>query len=113
MLARLRLQRLADALSSRYVVVEREVIHRSPILLTPFKSDGLIEVDSLERFVALAYDAAGLRPDQVDTGARSTSSSPRRADASSARRPAIGWRRSSRPMAPAPSHARANAARRC
>ena len=69
MLARLRLQRLADALSSRYVVVEREVIHRSPILLTPFKSDGLIDVDSLERFVALAYDAAGLRPDQVDTGA--------------------------------------------
>ena len=69
MLARLRLQRLADALSSRYVVVEREVIHRSPILLTPFKSDGLIEVDSLEHFVALAYDAAGLRPAQVDTGA--------------------------------------------
>jgi len=69
MLARLRLQRLADALSSRYVVVEREVIHRSPILLTPFISDGLIDVDALERFVAEAYDTAGLRPEQVDTGA--------------------------------------------
>jgi ethanolamine utilization protein EutA len=69
MLARLRLQRLADALSSRYVVVEREVIHRSPILLTPFRADGLIDVDVLERFVAEAYSAAGLPADQVDTGA--------------------------------------------
>jgi ethanolamine utilization protein EutA len=69
MLARLRLQRLADALSSRYVVVERDVIHRSPILLTPFKADGPIDVESLERFVATAYDAAGLRADDVDTGA--------------------------------------------
>lgn len=69
MLARLRLQRLAAALSSRYVVVEREVIHRSPILLTPFIADGLIDVDVLERFVADAYAAGGLRPDEVDTGA--------------------------------------------
>jgi len=69
MLARLRLQRLADALSSRYVVVERELIHRSPILLTPFAADGLIDVDALERFVGAAYVAAGYRMDQVDTGA--------------------------------------------
>jgi len=69
MLARLRLQRLADALSSRYVVVEREVIHRSPILLTPFDADGLIDVDTLERFVASAYASAGLQPGDVDTGA--------------------------------------------
>jgi len=69
MLARLRLQRLADALSSRYVVVEREVIHRSPILLTPFKADGRIDVTSLELFVGTAYGAASLRPDEVDTGA--------------------------------------------
>ena len=69
MLARLRLQRLADALSSRYVVVEREVLYRSRILLTPFKTDGLIDVESLERFIAAAYAAAGLRPEEVDTGA--------------------------------------------
>src|SRR5207249_1112250 len=69
MLARLRLQRLADALSSGYVVVEREVIHRSPILLTPFKADGRIDVTSLELFVGTAYGAASLRPDEVDTGA--------------------------------------------
>ena len=40
MFARLRMQRLADALSSRYVVVERTVLQRSPILLTPFRADG-------------------------------------------------------------------------
>jgi ethanolamine utilization protein EutA len=69
MLARLRLQRLADALSSRYVVVEREVLYRSPIMLTPFNGDGLIDVESLERFIGAAYAAAELRPEEVDTGA--------------------------------------------
>ena len=69
MLARLRLQRLADALSSRYVVVERSVIHRSPILLTPFRQDGLIDTGALERFVDEAYAAARLSRDDVDTGA--------------------------------------------
>lgn len=69
MLARLRMQRLADALSSRYVVVERTVLHRSPILLTPFRADGLIDTEVLERFVDEAYAAARLSRDDVDTGA--------------------------------------------
>ncbi len=69
MLARLRLQRQADVLSSRYVVVERVVTFRSPILLTPFRDDGLIDVATLERFVADAYDAANVRREAIDTGA--------------------------------------------
>lgn len=68
MLARLRLQRLADALSSRYVVVERTVIGRSPIIDTPIR-DGLIEIAALERLVDETYAAAGLARDDVDTGA--------------------------------------------
>jgi ethanolamine utilization protein EutA len=68
--ARLHLQRLTESLSSRFVVVEREVLHRSPILLTPYRADdGLIDVDELERFVQAAYTEAGLTPDDVDTGA--------------------------------------------
>jgi ethanolamine utilization protein EutA len=68
--ARLHLQRLTEALSSRFVVVEREVLHRSPILLTPYRPEtGLIDVEVLERFVMDAYAEAGLAPDDVDTGA--------------------------------------------
>src|SRR4051812_11100859 len=67
--AHLHLQRLTDSLSSRFVVVEREVLHRSPILLTPYRADGLIDVDALEHFVLQAYAEAGLKPDDVDTGA--------------------------------------------
>ncbi len=68
MLARLRLQRRADALSSRYVVVERTVIGRSPIIDTPVR-DGLIDTAALDRLVSDTYAAAGLVPADVDTGA--------------------------------------------
>ena len=68
--ARLHLQRLTQSLSSRFVVVEREVLHRSPILLTPYRpDDGLIDVQALARFVDAAYAEAGLTPEDVDTGA--------------------------------------------
>ncbi len=67
--AHLHLQRLQQSLSSRFVVVEREVLHRSPILLTPYREDGLIDVEALQRFVEQAYRDAGLSADDVDTGA--------------------------------------------
>jgi ethanolamine utilization protein EutA len=68
--ARLHLQRLTQSLSSRFVVVKREVLHRSPILLTPYRPDsGLIDVDALQHFVDNAYLDAGLTPTDVDTGA--------------------------------------------
>jgi ethanolamine utilization protein EutA len=43
MFARVHLQRLADALSSRFIVVGREILWRSPILLTPYRSDFTID----------------------------------------------------------------------
>ncbi|HEX6513843.1 MAG TPA: ethanolamine ammonia-lyase reactivating factor EutA [Chloroflexota bacterium] len=67
--ARLHLQRLAQALSSRFAVVKREVLHRSPVLLTPYRPDGLIDVGALEHFIERAYKDAGLEPGRVDTGA--------------------------------------------
>lgn len=69
MFARLRLQRLADSLSSRYVVVEREVLHRSPIVLTPYASGDAIDAAALEAHIARWYADAGLSRDDVDTGA--------------------------------------------
>ena len=69
MFARLRLQRLADSLSSRYVVVEREVLHRSPIVLTPYASADAIDAAALGAHIARWYADAGLSRDDVDTGA--------------------------------------------
>jgi len=69
MFARLRLQRLADSLSSRYVVVERTVLHRSPIVLTPYASALAIDATALEAHIAGWYKDAGLERDEVDTGA--------------------------------------------
>lgn len=67
--ARLHLQRLSQSLSSRFAVVKREVLHRSDILLTPYRPDGLIDVDALQRFFEQAYARAAMRPEAVDTGA--------------------------------------------
>ena len=69
MFARLRLQRLADSLSSRYVVVEREILHRSPIVLTPYASREAIDAAALEAHIARWYADAGLSRGDVDTGA--------------------------------------------
>ena len=67
--SRLKLRRLGRNLSSRYVVVSREALYRSPILLTPYTVDYRINADSLERFIDEAYASARLVPADVDTGA--------------------------------------------
>ncbi|MGH9057481.1 MAG: ethanolamine ammonia-lyase reactivating factor EutA [Acidimicrobiales bacterium] len=69
MFSRVGLQRLADRLSSRYVVVERTILWTSPILLTPFAEDGLIDAAELSTFVARAYQQAGIEAGGVDSGA--------------------------------------------
>ncbi len=69
MFAKVHLQRLSEALSRRFVVVHRDIMWRSPILLTPYRSDDLIDADRLKTFIADAYVAAGLTPDDIDSGA--------------------------------------------
>ncbi|MCZ6637130.1 MAG: ethanolamine ammonia-lyase reactivating factor EutA [Alphaproteobacteria bacterium] len=69
MFARVHLQRLTTALSSRFVVVNREVLWRSPILITPYLSDNTIDVDQLAAFIDGAYKEAELTRDQIDSGA--------------------------------------------
>lgn len=67
--ARLHLRRLATGLSSRFVTVKRDVLWRSPILLTPYRTDGLIDADALGTFVRDCHADAGLPPAAVDSGA--------------------------------------------
>jgi ethanolamine utilization protein EutA len=68
-LSKLHLRRLGRRLTSRFVVVSREVLYRSPILLTPYTSDYRIDADKLEAFFQAAFQESGLSPDAIDTGA--------------------------------------------
>lgn len=67
--ARVTLQRLSEGLSSRFVVTGREILWRSPIMLTPFLPDGAIDAHSLQHFISHAYHDAGLRRSDIDSGA--------------------------------------------
>src|SRR5260370_40447124 len=67
--ARVTLKRQAEGLSSRFVVIDRQVIWRSPIMLTPFLSDGTIDARALEHLVQHAYHDAGLRRGDIASGA--------------------------------------------
>src|SRR3954454_6588572 len=69
MFARVHLQRLSAALSSRFVVVDRKVLWQSPILLTPYRSDYTIDVDELAGFIGGCYAFAGIEREKVDSGA--------------------------------------------
>ncbi|HEY2184914.1 MAG TPA: ethanolamine ammonia-lyase reactivating factor EutA [Xanthobacteraceae bacterium] len=69
MFARVHLQRLAAALSSRFVVVDRKILWQSPILLTPYRPDYTIDVDELAGFIGGAYAYAGIAREEVDSGA--------------------------------------------
>src|SRR3954469_20929509 len=69
MFAKVHLQRLATALSSRFVVVGREIVWRSPILLTPYKKDYTIDADALGVFIEAGYQEAGIARDAIDSGA--------------------------------------------
>src|SRR5262245_44586075 len=63
------LQRQAQGLSSRFVVIDRQVVWRSPIRLTPFLADGTIDAHRLGHFIADAYRDAGFGRHDVDSGA--------------------------------------------
>ncbi len=69
MFSKVHLQRLSEGLSSRFVVVNRKVLWRSPILLTPYHSDYTIDADGLSVFFNRAYKEAKLTPEEIDTGA--------------------------------------------
>ena len=69
MFSRVHLRRMGQALSSRFVVVNREVLHRSPIMLTPYRPDYSIDSDQLADFFHDAYRKAELKFEDIDAGA--------------------------------------------
>ncbi|WP_395448904.1 ethanolamine ammonia-lyase reactivating factor EutA [Aminobacter sp. UC22_36] len=67
--ARVVLRRETEDLSSSFVVIDRQIAWRSPILLTPFLPDGTIDVHELRHFFLHCYEDAGYRRSDIDTGA--------------------------------------------
>jgi ethanolamine utilization protein EutA len=66
--SRLNLRRLGEALSSRYAVVSRETLFQSPVSLTPYRCEELIDDAALGALIDRAYADAGLHPDDIDVG---------------------------------------------
>jgi len=58
-----------ERLDTRYVVADRRIDHESRILLTPYTGENTIDAEALGRFIAEEYRAAGVEPDEIDTGA--------------------------------------------
>jgi len=67
--SRVQLRRLSEDLTSRYFVVARDTLYQSPVTLTPYASEARIDDQAIGRIIDEAYAAAGLHPDQIDTGA--------------------------------------------
>ena len=67
--AKVVLQRQTQGLSSRFAVIDRKVIWRSDVMLTPFLTDDTIDAVALGRFITGAYARAGLARADVDSGA--------------------------------------------
>ena len=69
MFSRVRLQRKTQLLSSQFVVVDRKMLWRSPILLTPFLADDTIDAAALGAFIDDCYEQAGVSRADIDSGA--------------------------------------------
>ncbi len=67
--SRLVLRRQGIVLSSRFVVVSREILSESPVLLTPYVDKTTIDTQKLDGFIQEAYGRAQLTPKDIDTGA--------------------------------------------
>ena len=66
--SRMHLRRQAVDLSTRYLVVLRETLYESPVSLTPYRDEILIDDRALGSIVDAAYRNAHLHPDDIDTG---------------------------------------------
>jgi ethanolamine utilization protein EutA len=69
MFSKLIMRRRSTEMSSEFEVVYRQVLYRSPILLTPYSDADTIDTETLGAFVKKSYEEAGFGQDDIDTGA--------------------------------------------
>jgi ethanolamine utilization protein EutA len=67
--SRLWLERQGKRLSSRFVVTQRDLLFRSPVIFTPYTPGGLIDASTLAKFINASYNDAGALREQIDAGA--------------------------------------------
>jgi ethanolamine utilization protein EutA len=58
-----------ERLDNRYIVTQREIVHESDVLLTPYADDMTIDAARLGAFIERQYELAELDPQAIDTGA--------------------------------------------
>ncbi|MCX6021784.1 MAG: ethanolamine ammonia-lyase reactivating factor EutA, partial [Chloroflexi bacterium] len=68
MFSKIYLQLVGEAPRAYSVVVGREILWQSPIILTPYLPDNTIDVAVLKQFVANAYAEVGATSNEVDSG---------------------------------------------
>src|SRR6186997_3228943 len=66
--SKVHLRRLSEELTSRYYVVGRETLFRSPVALTPYQSEERIDDVKLRAIIDDAYRQASLNAKDIDTG---------------------------------------------
>lgn len=69
LLSRLTLRRLGREMSSAFAVVDKRIVHESPVVLTPYAEGLRIDEERLRDFVDRTLAEAGVSADEVDTGA--------------------------------------------
>ena len=50
-------------------ITRREIRYKSPVYFTPLKSEALVDGDGIRRIVEAEYRTAGIRREDIDTGA--------------------------------------------
>jgi ethanolamine utilization protein EutA len=54
---------------TKYVITQRDILHESEVILTPYRSHEVIDGERLASFVSRQFDAANLTKDDIDAGA--------------------------------------------
>src|SRR3954471_9515767 len=66
--SKVHLRRLSEEMTSRYYVVGRETLFRSPVALTPYQSEERIDDAKLRAIIDDAYQQACISAKDIDTG---------------------------------------------
>jgi ethanolamine utilization protein EutA len=66
--SRLHLRRIGEDLTSRYIVIDRTTLYRSPVALTPYAGTEHIDAEELGSIIDRAYNHAHVAPADIDTG---------------------------------------------
>ena len=69
-ISRLKIQNQASGFSvPQLAITEREILYRSPVYFTPLVGQNLVDGAAIRKIVEREYEAAGIRREDLDTGA--------------------------------------------